>query len=211
MSHQNTNTYNRIENEEHIDDQNNEAENIHAGPDPSISQRVQRMRDRHRHRMHDAEDLGEEHAGMDKGEGEDESEKDHQSEREDTEIDFIQQVDTDRQALNPDHDVNLYQPVNSDNQIQIQSKHQVDINAQILTKQQIKMQQLQKAKAKKENSGCLNLMVKQSTTKKSLDQTKTSASNEPKYTEVFVWGDDSCGQLGLELHQKIKKYDNNAQ
>lgn len=44
------------------------------------------MRDRHRHRMHDAEDLGEEH-GEDIGE--DASEKDHKSEREDTEIDFI--------------------------------------------------------------------------------------------------------------------------
>jgi hypothetical protein len=134
QSHQNTTTYNRIENETHIVEHNDEPVNIRTGTDHSISQRVQRMRDRHRHRMHDMEDLGEDQA-MDQGEGDDQSDKDHQSEREDTEIDFIQQVDTDRQALNPDHDVNLYQPVNSDNQIQIQSKHQVDINAEILTKQ----------------------------------------------------------------------------
>ena len=71
------------------------------------------MGDHHRQRQ-DMEDLGEDLA-MDEGEGDGQSDKDHQSEREDTEIDFIQQVDTDRQALNPNHDVNLYQPVNSEN------------------------------------------------------------------------------------------------
>jgi alpha-tubulin suppressor-like RCC1 family protein len=34
--------------------------------------------------------------------------------------------------------------------------------------------------------------------------------NEPKYTEVFVWGDDSCGQLGLELHKKIQQHTGNS-
>ena len=49
------------------------------------------------------------------------------------------------------------------------------------------------AKSKKENSGCLNLMVSQNSAKKSLNQSKNSTMNEPKYTEVYVWGDDSCG------------------
>jgi hypothetical protein len=48
--------------------------------------------------------------------------KNQEAEREDTEIDFIQQVDTDRHALNPDHDEHLYLPVVSDNQIEIKSK-----------------------------------------------------------------------------------------
>jgi len=48
--------------------------------------------------LDELEDLGEDQ--MCKGE----DEFDDASEREDTEIDFIQQVDTDRQALNPNHD-----------------------------------------------------------------------------------------------------------
>ena len=56
-------------------------------------------------------------------------------EREDTEIDFIQQVDTDRQALNPDHDKHLHIPVVSENQIEIKSKHQENIQNEIFAKQ----------------------------------------------------------------------------
>ena len=87
-------------------------------------------------------------------------------------------MDTDRQALNPDHDEHLYLPVTSDNQIEIKSKHQENIHEEILTKQA------------------------------ALEQEQVQEPIEPRkgeYTEVYVWGDDSQGQLGLELFNKKKE------
>lgn len=84
---------------------------------------------------HELQDDGEDRPSCE-GEGEEYGEPinaERKSEREDTEIDFIQQVDTDRQA-NQEQDGDLYLPVNSENQIQIKSKHQGDINDQILDK-----------------------------------------------------------------------------
>jgi hypothetical protein len=59
-----------------------------------------------------------------------------EAEREDTEIDFIQQIDTDREPIISNNEGELYLPVVSDNQIQINSKHQEGIVEEILTKQQ---------------------------------------------------------------------------
>lgn len=105
--------------------------------------------------------------------------EERKSEREDTEIDFIQQVDTDRQA-NQEDDVDLALPVNNENQIQITSKHQIDINDQILNQQKAQLDKLSQISGSRKRA-------------KQSEKTKHANHSEHLYTEVFVWGSDLCG------------------
>lgn len=51
----------------------------------------------------------------------------------------------------------------------------------------------------KQNS---NSVTSRENTKKSGIDKLQEASLQCLYTEVFVWGSDACGQLGLEMHKK---------
>jgi alpha-tubulin suppressor-like RCC1 family protein len=65
----------------------------------------------------------------------------------------------------------------SENQIEIKSKHQENIQEEIFAKQELKSEEI----------------------KSPLEP------RQGEYTEVYVWGDDSQGQLGLELFNKKKE------